>query len=523
MIDISYLQFPWITLCGNEPVSQLGMLKHAKTMFEVGTAQGKLLQFAENYDKDNSTKEEFLKQFLTEAGFYVNLPLDILYDIGLSKSDFIVDCKFQGEDCLNDLILLQDFHFLNCYTFKAPTNYRRKKGPEEGLSMILKGNDISNQQYYIPDSNIANTKGIRAIIHEPYTIPNLVSDAFEILPGQSTNVAVTQKNWKRLNTPNSKCEANFMSEIFGNAIKRRQETCLQDCIVSHVLDTCGCITKEGKESELVKRNSDHTKYCLYLNLTDMNTTFENGLCEVSSNRKTDAKTEACQGKCYWNCDETVYDQFMSTSLWPMESTIRSPVKSDPGFMDTFIFNKPDTIFYRKYWNHLNHSYSHQYDGVNGEDEASFLAVWNIFAQTITGSDEPIKKLEKITQKHKSFTISLNPSHLNLANIEEAEKKWIKETFYRLNVYFRSTEVEMHTQMLSYTPADLWSGIGGILGLWAGLSIITVLEFAELIISLLRCMLNCSETKHNSNNINMDLSKRHQGQSHELQHLDPTPV
>ncbi len=345
-------------MCGSEPQSQLGFLKHVKTIFAVGTVQGKLLQFTQNYDKDNATKKEFLKQFLGEGSFFVNLPRNTLYEIGVSKDDFIVNCKFQGEDCLNDFTLLQDFRFLNCYTFKAPASHKLRKGPEEGFSVVLKGADISNQQYYNPNSNIANTKGIRAIIHEPYTIPNLVSDAFEIMPGQSTNVAVTQTDMKRLNTPNSKCEPNFMTEISGNKVKRTQETCLQDCMVSHILDACGCLTKEGTESEVMNRNSDHTKYCLYMNLTDINTTFENGMCEVFHIRKTDAKTEACEEKCHWNCEETNYDQFMSTSIWPMESSIRSPVKSDPGFMDTFIFNKPDTVFYRKYWNLLNHSYSH---------------------------------------------------------------------------------------------------------------------------------------------------------------------
>ena len=501
-LNISYFQFPWITLCSNEPRSQLGTLKHGKILFEVGTAQGKLLQLTKYYNAENSTKDDFLKHFLTEDGFYLNFPLDTLYDIGLSKYDFIVDCKFQGDDCLNDFTLLQDFHFLNCYTFKAPANYKRKKGPEEGISVILKGADISKQQYYNPNSKIANTKGIRAIIHEPYTIPNLVSDAFEITPGHSTNVAVTQKNMKRLNTQNSKCEANYMTKIFGNDIKRKQETCLQDCMVRHVLDMCGCITKEGTESELVKRNSDHTKYCLYINFTDINTTIENGLCEVFHNRKSNAKTEACEEKCYWNCEETVYDQFMSASLWPMESTIRSPVETDPGFMDTYIFNKPDRVFYKKYWNLLNHSYSHSGDEINAPNEASFLSVMDLFAQTILGSDEAVKKLEKISENN-SFTLSINPSHLNLASIEEAEKKWIKESFYRLNIYFKSANVETYTQVLSYTPADLWSGIGGILGLWAGLSIITVVEFMELITSLLRSMLNCNEAKHNGNITNLD--------------------
>ncbi len=166
------------------------------------------------------------------------------------------------------------------------------------------------------------------------------------------------------------------------------------------------------------------------------------------------------------------------------------------------------------------------DETNGEDEASFLAVMHLYAQTILGTDEVIKRFEKISE-NKSFTISINPSLLNLASIEEAEKKWIKETFYRLNIYFRSAKVELHTQVLNYTPADLWSGIGGILSLWVGLSVITVIEFMELIISLLKSIFNCNEVKHNGDINNLDFSKRHQRQLtsevlhlDEVQHLEP---
>ncbi len=55
---------------------------------------------------------------------------------------------------------------------------------------------------------------------------------------------------------------------------------------------------------------------------------------------------------------------------------------------------------------------------------------------------------------------------------------------RLNVYFREMLVLEHRQDPAYTGFDMLSNIGGALGLWAGLSLITVAELFSLLGSVL---------------------------------------
>jgi hypothetical protein len=61
---------------------------------------------------------------------------------------------------------------------------------------------------------------------------------------------------------------------------------------------------------------------------------------------------------------------------------------------------------------------------------------------------------------------------------------IAMNFARLNVYLKSAEILTRSQQASYQSSDLLSDIGGTLGLWAGLSLITVCEFINLTVRII---------------------------------------
>lgn len=71
---------------------------------------------------------------------------------------------------------------------------------------------------------------------------------------------------------------------------------------------------------------------------------------------------------------------------------------------------------------------------------------------------------------------------------------VLDNFARVNIYFSRTSVLEHVQEASYSFAALMSNIGGTIGLWAGLSIITILEVVFLIIRL--CILCCKARNPN---------------------------
>ena len=61
--------------------------------------------------------------------------------------------------------------------------------------------------------------------------------------------------------------------------------------------------------------------------------------------------------------------------------------------------------------------------------------------------------------------------------------FITDNFVRVNVYLSDMEVEVQEQQPSYMLSNLFSDIGGTLGLWVGLSLLTVVELIQLVVKL----------------------------------------
>ena len=60
---------------------------------------------------------------------------------------------------------------------------------------------------------------------------------------------------------------------------------------------------------------------------------------------------------------------------------------------------------------------------------------------------------------------------------------ITDNFLRVNIYLSDMEVEIQEQRPSYPLSNLFSAIGGTLGLWIGLSLLTVIELVQLLARL----------------------------------------
>ena len=74
---------------------------------------------------------------------------------------------------------------------------------------------------------------------------------------------------------------------------------------------------------------------------------------------------------------------------------------------------------------------------------------------------------------------LNSEMKSNSTTTQRKVKLIRENFVKLTIYFSTWRVQKTRQEPSYGLADLLSDVGGTLGLWAGFSVITVLEFFRL--------------------------------------------
>ena len=103
---------------------------------------------------------------------------------------------------------------------------------------------------------------------------------------------------------------------------------------------------------------------------------------------------------------------------------------------------------------------------------------------IGGNQEPEWK-PLTTSSLNGNSIDLDSEHrpVYAEELKEWQNSWMKANFVRLNIFFEDITMEETEQISSYGLVDLWSDIGGILGLWAGISIITMIEFLSFAASL----------------------------------------
>ncbi len=66
-------------------------------------------------------------------------------------------------------------------------------------------------------------------------------------------------------------------------------------------------------------------------------------------------------------------------------------------------------------------------------------------------------------------------------------EWISNSFARVNVYFSDVTMLEKGQSESYHWTDLLADVGGILGLWVGVSFITIFEFFNLFVQFIKGM------------------------------------
>ncbi len=419
------------------------------------------------------------------------LPSKNRHDLSHAKDDIIVSCTYHNLPCDDKFKLLLTSEFLNCYVF---TGFEKKLYPvgiEQGLSLILKENEDSWTEFYSEGSNIHSTKGLRVAIHEPHTIPNLFDNSLELIPGHSTTVSLQQINVERINTPKSKCMSTSWIDTKYFAAQDFRSTsysCLLQCEIKYVWDRCGCKAKLIPEMHPLDESNDQS-LCIFLSdntdLLSVEEMLRKFNCELKTIEELNTIKEAeihppCVEQCDWDCNSIQYSTDVTSSQWPLSTEVSH-------FLHLYVLQNSNQ-FNIDYLNILRQVYNVSSDQDYDEDDTfKFFDAIRLSMKVLEPSANTSSIVNELRAKSKSIKMvpDINPRHINLTSVKEAEIKWVQDSFHRLNIYFKEPVVQVHRQVLDYSAADFWSSLGGILGLWAGVSIITVIELLEFLAHLLR--------------------------------------
>ncbi|PAA71939.1 hypothetical protein BOX15_Mlig020199g1 [Macrostomum lignano] len=435
--------------------------------------------------------------------------------------DMLIYCQYNQERCSEaNFTVFYHRGYGNCFSFKADSRSIKSSGVEKGLVLILYSPSVDVKQSIDYYSEIVTTGletgGLRVAVHQKDTIPYPGEYGINSPSGMQTVLALSQVQTNLADTPTKRCEARTNFQAFDHLLDTVQvyDRQLADCTtfehLKSVQEKCGC-TIEGLVKTHSGRRPDED-YChdllgaqdtkqLPKLLSEINQFFQRDLlvsnmslieksgrlslrtfsrlaytdrlrvAELLSSKfpvigrrlnrlkcalphlRTGRKPSSCLNICNY----TTYDFSVFQSRWPdpnfqirgarirlarIAAMLKSRIKEiDTNLLRLRAVNPAfDT-------NHaLNHSIA--YHGVNLSECLD---------------DRLNKSLDRFdSDEHCQQVHSI-----------------IRQSFLQLRVYPKTLTVRQLYEERSYELVNLFSDLGGIMGLWIGVSVVTLCEFGEI--------------------------------------------
>ncbi|XP_055887095.1 amiloride-sensitive sodium channel subunit alpha-like isoform X2 [Biomphalaria glabrata] len=122
----------------------------------------------------------------------------------------------------------------------------------------------------------------------------------------------------------------------------------------------------------------------------------------------------------------------------------------------------------------------QYDGTDSSCECNNPCSETVYAKSIASRQWPSPSyadllIQAICQEKPNSTCSVLKNKDNLNKLED---------FIKLNIYFEDLNYEELSEQEDYTTTQLLSDIGGTIGLWIGLSVLSLFELVNLVTELI---------------------------------------
>ena len=430
---------------------------------------------------------EVFQEVFSRTTFSANIPEEVITLAAVQLEGFVVNCHYAGHRCnkSRDFLKFFDPYYFNCFTYEAPSPGEMDDSLSEGIengwsSILLSGSgmlDKNEEIRMLPGlhewrSAVSASEGVRVVIHPPHTEPYPFTEGYDVPPGFSASFGIKPRRNIRIGPPHGNCSDR--NPFDPSSVRYRLMSCQKMCLQHYIIETCNC-TDVGlprfhkSEVPLCRSDADFpdscyensTEECLHA-LLDMHKRIRCVRTTKAKISKNTTAMEACQ--CFPPCDEVAYDVSYSLSKWPA-----SGYEGDAAYYDVF-----------------------------GIEEFS----------------ERFNKTETMG-KFKLFN-----EYFSVENREQTMKN-----FARLNVYIADSNVVKTQESEDYTRNQLVSDIGGQLGLWVGISIITLTEVLELICDLFRFFTFSyssvpRQDRFANNNINLHHNSNH---LERLERLDNTKL
>ena len=463
--------------------------------------------------------EEIDKSMLhtySRLGLTDNLGADLASEAGVKLEDFIFNCAFMGKACNISEVFHEYFHsyYYNCFTFDPKiilqNRTSRLQGIGYGFSVMLftasagqMSGSSGDGRTIIPglqeaDSALSTGRGARIVIHPQDTEPHPTAEGYDIPPGFSATIGIKARENVRINHPHGNCtkESNVTGEykytLFG---------CQYDCLQRKIMEECGCVDNSlpnpvddwglpfcykipDLPSECVFSNSTMGfggggEDFEYMDYSDPSM-YPKGEMEQQGGG-TDAHYEEGSGSPH---TDPSYNPHSDPSMYGHGEMMNNTGGMLPSL-------PPQCLKIAREWLNRTKCRGEVFDMMAINDPASIdrCGCYPSCNDITYSGSYSISLLPEQSEEHnwfyahiKRFLGTLGPTKSKL--IERKYRKVFQENLpsyiARVNVHIADSNVIKTSESPDYESFRLISDIGGQLGLWIGISVMTLFEVVQLV-------------------------------------------
>ncbi|CAH8674267.1 unnamed protein product [Schistosoma bovis] len=491
--------FPALTICHHHPFSQNAyhLWRHGDVM-SPSVFNKHMRNLTHKFLMENDVDAaETLYQYDSLSIYYQNIKTIDAYRLGHDTTAFLncmrrVNQTMQIEDnCMHmDGFQIRKFShhiYFNCHTFEPKTKTEAYDTDTIALIVSL-GTDpnYNNQEQAFLVDLFEMARGLRVVVHEPGTYPDLEREGLHVEPGKLNEINYQPVLWKRLNTPQNPCREEFidrnpelasitdhkLSQLTGldfayayNDLNVSYRYTQSQCILFHqqedIIKECGC---QYIYNPRPKYPSNNLPYCgsILGGDFDILALAKRIQCLTSGPLNVTVRSQYESTLCHPRCRYYTYESTISVTTWR-------------------------AVDWQLHWlRQLNRAFkSMQYDvKINGED-------WNIT------QSNGFHRWKEYYEKDNLTNISANA--INDLNLQG-------DNFAYVVLKRRAGDVRVSQEKLVLSISVLLSRIGGLCSLSIGLTaafIVELIEFTYRLVTTERSNIRHNKSKDHkidSNNI-----------------------
>src|SRR6218665_185579 len=488
--------FPAITLCNMQSLDFYAMHKFMKSIKAVESEEDIINKtFVSMFGKNNSytyhiallydltvkyvknnghnltpfdVKE--LEKAFSRTTIAENLPKNVLDEIAIKQDEFIVKCTFGNASC--NFKTIDHSYFLKCFTFEPPgmsnTSFEDFQSLSEGIAngisvTLFTGTKLIDSNFskvwvpgvYEKESPVSGSGAVRVVIHQPGTVPFPLSEGYDVPPGYQASLGIIPRRLKRLGKPYGNCDIknrykkSYLKELAGDDSEEtepyRKVSCERMCMQEQVIEECKCYDKTLPDTgdsfcdggfcllfaqNATSRNVQQVQTCRSIMLLE--------LCALE---------ESCDGSFIADtlknirCADNVINRLMTDLEALSKCNCYAPC-------DEFRYDV---------------SYS--------------LARWPSAGYESGAIFTEIFENEKFKDRFSAQKRLFYEDYINKEGMQAMKD------FAKINVYVSDSNVLQTIEEPASTITQLISDIGGQLGIWIGVSVITISEIIETLLTI----------------------------------------